>query len=293
MKRILFLFTVSLLFLACSNDDSNSQPEEQTDFKIKKLSKTFYLEDGTSYRLDYLYDLSGKRTKWIQDYADINTLFHDDYLYNELGQILESKTTNIIENYVARTISYEYDTSNRISSVTYTSADGFSNTSHLTYENNTVFVDDDFGGHKSLIFNEEGKLIETFSRSNEPLNGTVTETINYNGDLVSSIHYEYSIGTGSTEDYVYEYDNKTNPLFENFKNNINNYIYNFTGSMKSFKTDFSANNFTKVKFTSTLPDPNLNYTDVFTTQYNPQGFPISAEVKRNGVLFEKLTYEYY
>lgn len=293
MKRILFLFTVSLLFLACSNDDSNLQPEEQTDFKIKKLSKTFYLEDGTSYRLDYLYDLSGKRTKWIQDYSDINTLFHDDYLYNELGQILESKTTNIIENYVARTISYEYDTSNRISSVTYTSADGFSNTSHLTYENNTVFVDDDFGGHKSLIFNEEGKLIETFSRSSEPLNGTVTETINYNGDLVSSIHYEYSIGTGSTEDYVYEYNNKTNPLFENFKNNINNYIYNFPGSMKSFKTDFSANNFTKVKFTSTLPDPNLNYTDVFTTQYNQQGFPISAEVKRNGVLFEKLTYEYY
>lgn len=293
MKRILFLFTVSLFFLACSNDDSNSQPEEQTDFKIKKLSKTFYLEDGTSYRLDYIYDLSGKRTKWIQDYADINTLFHDDYLYNELGQILESKTTNIIENYVARTISYEYDTSNRISSVTYTSADGFSNTSHLTYENNTVFVDDDFGGHKSLIFNEEGKLIETFSRSSEPLNGTVTETINYNGDLVSSIHYEYSIGTGSTEDYVYEYDNKTNPLFENFKNNINNYIYNFTGSMKSFKTDFSANNSTKVKFISTLPDPNLNYTDVFTTQYNQQGFPISAEVKRNGVLFEKLTYEYY
>ncbi len=82
MKRILFLFTVSLFFLACSNDDSNSQPEEQTDFKIKKLSKTFYLEDGTSYRLDYLYDLSGKRTKWIQDYSDINTLFHDDYLYN-------------------------------------------------------------------------------------------------------------------------------------------------------------------------------------------------------------------
>ncbi len=33
---------------------------------------------------------------------------------------------------------HEYDTSNRISSVTYTSADGFSNTSHLTYENNTV-----------------------------------------------------------------------------------------------------------------------------------------------------------
>lgn len=293
MKTKLFLFAASLLLLACSKNDENPQSEEQTDFKIKKLSKTFYLEDGTSYRLDYLFDLSGKRTKWIQDYADVNSLFHDDYLYNDLGQILEAKTTNIIENYVARTISYEYDSSNKISTVTYTSADGFSNTSHLTYENNTVFVDDDFGGHKSLIFNEEGKLIETFSRSSEPLNGTVTETINYIGNLISSIHYEYSLGAGFTEDYVYEYDNKTNPLFENFNNNVNNYIYSFTGSMESFKTDFSANNFTKVKFTSTLPDPNLNYTDVFTTQYNQQGFPISAEVKRNGVLFEKLTYEYY
>ena len=117
MIRILFLFTASLLLLACSDDDNDPQSEEQTDFKIKKLSKTFYLEDGTSYRLDYLYDLSGKITKWIQDYADVNALFHDDYLYNELGQILESKTTNIIENYVVRTISYEYDTSNRISSV--------------------------------------------------------------------------------------------------------------------------------------------------------------------------------
>lgn len=293
MKHILFLFTASLLLFACSNDDENQQSEEQNTFKIKKLSKTFYVEDGTSYRLDYFYDESGKSTKWVQDYYDDDALFHDTYLYNDLGQILESKTTNINENRIIRTISYVYDTSNRISKVIYTSSDGTTITSNLTYENNTVFLEDDLGGNKKLIFSEDGKLMETVSNSSEPRNGTVKETIIYSGNLITSIHYDYSRGDGSSEDYIYEYDTKTNPLFENFNNNINNHLYDYRGSLKSFKTDFSAKNFTKVKFTSTLPDPNLNYTDVFTTQYNEQNFPVSAEVKRNGVLFEELTYEYY
>ena len=295
MKHILFLFTASLLLLACSDDDENQQSEEQNTFKIKKLSKTFYIEDGTSYRLDYLYDESGKITKWVHDYYNDGTITHDDYLYNDRGQILESKTTNINENRITRTISYVYDVSNRISTITYLSADGSINTSHFSYENNTVFVIDDLGGNKKLSFNETGKLLNTVSsgNGNDPLNGTTTETINYTGNLVTSIHYEYSGGSISSKSYIYEYDNKTNPFFENFKNNINNYIYNFNGSMKSFKTDFSVNNFKKVKHSASVPAPSLNYTEVFTTQYNEQGFPTSAEVKRNDVLFEELTYEYY
>src|SRR5690606_38326322 len=222
MKTTFFLFAASFLLLACSNDDKSTQPEEQnTELKIKKLSKTFYVEDGTSYRLDYLYDESGKRTKWIQDFYDENTLFHDDYLYNADGNILESKTTNVTENRVIRIISYDYDSANRISTVTYNSPSGLTNNSYLTYENNNVFIEDDFGGTKKLVFSNEGKLIETISDSSDPLNGTITETINYSGDLITSIHYEYSYGSGSTEDYIYEYDDKINPLFENFNNNFN------------------------------------------------------------------------
>lgn len=129
MKRILFLFTASLLLVACSSNNDNPQPEEQNVLKIKKLSKVFYVEDG--------------------------------------------------------------------------------------------------------------KLQETISYSIEPLNGNVTDAIIYNEDLVTSIHYEYARAPGSTEDDIYEYDNRKNPLFENFNSNINSYIYNFTENMKSFNTDFS------------------------------------------------------
>ncbi len=189
MKRILFLFTAGFSFLACSNDDENVE-SEQNSYKIKKLSKTFYVEDGTSYRLDYNYNKSGKITKWVQENHD-GTLTHDDYLYNSQGQILESKTTNITQNKVIRTISYIYDTSNRISTVTFLSSDGSINTSHFSYENNTVFIIDDLGGNKKLSFNATGKLLNTVSSGTgtDPLNGND----NRNYKLYQRFSYFYSL----------------------------------------------------------------------------------------------------
>ncbi|MCG2430742.1 hypothetical protein [Aequorivita xiaoshiensis] len=292
MIRKLFILAMCFSVLACS-DDENQQDDDQITFKIKKLTKTFYEENGTSqaYKLEYLYDESGKRRKVLSESFLNGQKTQQDFSYNERNQILESKTTDITQNRVIRTVSYLYNNSNKISTVKFESSDGSVITSNFTYINNSVFIEDNIGANKELIFNDAGKLLKTITFISNPVPNTITETINYSGNLITSINYEYSRGSITSQEYIYEYDNKTNPFYEHFNENISNFIYNFTGTMKSYKTEFSAKNFTKVTYTSSVAVS--DYTDVFTTKYNEQGFPTNAEVKRNGVLFEELTYEYY
>ena len=64
MKRILFLFTASLLFLACSNDDYNGSENPQ-ELKIKKYTSISFDANGTpnGEMVEYFFDENGKKTK--------------------------------------------------------------------------------------------------------------------------------------------------------------------------------------------------------------------------------------
>jgi hypothetical protein len=39
--------------------------------------------------------------------------------------------------------------------------------------------------------------------------------------------------------------------------------------------------------------PDSNYVKTKTTIYNSEGYPTSAEIKKNDVIIKELTYEYY
>ena len=292
MKHILFLFTASLLLLACSNDDENPQPEEQTnDLKIQKFSRTVYDPNGEIYRIDQLFDESGKVTNRVEDYFNDNTTFNDTYSYNTLNQVSAIQLRKVQDNSPRRTINYIYDeSSNKLQNIQWVDLNGdVANTIIFIYDGNTVMTENDFG-FRNLTFDAIGKLTNTISGGGDIVYETVTETISHSENLITSLHYESSLG--STENYVFEYDNKVNPVFESFNANINNYIYGFVGNMKNFTYNFSENNYTRIEYTNTS-DPSYNYTQIKTTQYNEDGYPISAVVKKDDVVIEELTYEYY
>ena len=289
MKYILFLFTASLFFLACSNDDTNPQPEEQNAFKIKKISGTIFT--GNQYAT--FYDEIGKITKSTNIDIDGNPALQEDYLYNDLGQIIEFKITNLYSNIVIITNIYEYNNENKISTINTINNDGSVEASHFSYDNNLVFINYDSGGSKKYIFNQNGKLIQTVYFTGEPLNNTIIETINYNGDLITSIHYVHTNYPDYTEDFIFEYNDKMNSLYENFYTHINNYIYNYSKyDLRRYREEFSANVSTKTTFNTTIPDA-FSYIDEFTITYNEEGLPINTIVTKNNAFYKEVIYEYY
>ncbi len=120
MKTKLFLFTASLLLLACSNDDENPLTEEQnTELKIKKFTSIEVDSNGnpTGDRTEYSFNEDGtlaqkKIDEAISDYTEIIY-----YSYNQLGQLTESNRTFVGDNY-NRKLAYFYDTANNLDYIT-------------------------------------------------------------------------------------------------------------------------------------------------------------------------------
>lgn len=289
MKTKLFLFAASLLFLACSNDDKPKPEEQQNTFKIKKISGTFFT--GNQYAT--FYDETGKKTKSISTDNSGNPVLQDDYLYSDTGQIKEFKVTSLPNNVVLITNIYEYNSDDKISKINTISEDGSIETSHFNYDDNLISINYESGGNKKYIFNEDGKLIQTIYFTGQPLNNTITETINYNGELITSLHYEQSYNSDYIEDFIFEYDDKINPLYENFTAYINNYIYNYNKyDLRRYREEFSANVSTTTTFNTTIPGA-FSYTDGFTITYNDEGLPMSTVVTKNNNFYKEVTYEYY
>ena len=293
MKRILFLFTASLLFLACSKDDTQpiQEQEETTEFKIKKFSRMMYEPNIPFYRIDLLFDESGKITNSVKDYYNDNTTYNRIYSYNSLDQVTEIQHILVQLDSLTDKISYTYDeVSHKLQNIkwiNYGENEDLSIT--FTYDGNMVMTEDDFG-FKNFNFDANGKLINTLSAFGDIGYQEITENIDYSEDLITSIHYQGSLGASANN--TFEYDDKVNPLFQSFNESIHNYIYGFVGNMMNFKYHFSANNYSRIECTSTI-DPSYNYTLLKTTQYNEDGYPISAVVKKDDVVIEELTYEYY
>lgn len=260
MKNVVFLFITTLLLLACSSDDENPQPEQNTELEIQKFTRTVHESNGDAYRLNYFFDETGKITNLLEDYFNDNSTVNNTYTYNSLNQIARIVTLFVDENRVGKTINYNYDaTTNKLGSIQWIEKNGsIFNTINFTYEGNTVITEH---GGKIFLFGNNDKLRETFASGGDPSFETNTETISYLVDLFTSLHYESSLG--SSENYDFKYEDKVNPLFKGFDEHINKYIYGFVGNMTNQKFNFSPNIYTKVEYTSSIPI--YNYIETKTT----------------------------
>ncbi|MBK5212051.1 MAG: hypothetical protein JJE55_00140 [Flavobacteriaceae bacterium] len=282
MKRILFLFTASLLLLACSNDDNG--PDGQQELKIKKFIQNFYFNQSTdNYTLERLFDESGQTVRESTIYQDIS--FYWMYTYNNLGVISE-KNHFYGDGTKNRQDIFAYDSNNNIDNISFKNGVGevisvrdyTEEVDKITFHQSSIYGE--------IYYNAEGKIIKNYVSTDT---GTSTQIIEYSGDNIDLINQTRS--NGFVETYTFEYDEGINPLYDCVENNYLNATIGDHLSLFNRHNYFSKNNYTQVTYNSSTPDS--NYVKTKTTVYNADGYPTSAVVKKNDVLIEELTYDYY
>ncbi len=284
MKRTLFLFTVSLFFLACSSDDDTPSLVESNEFNIKTFSRQIHFDNNTeNHQSLRIFNESGQTIRESDIYSDF--ALHWIYSYNPFGKI--SGKGNIDgDNINRRTDVFAYDSDNKIESITYRNAEGEEMSArNFTHENNTIIYHQE-SLHGEIHYNGEGFIIKHYASGDT---GNSTQTIEYAADKITKITTVFS--DGRTEAYTLEYDDGINPLYEYVQNNYFNATIGDHQSYFSRYNYFSKNNFTRISYSSSTPVS--DYIVTKTTKYNESGYPTSAVIKKNDVLIEELTYEYY
>ena len=296
MKTKLFLFAVSFLVLACSNDDDNRVDEPQ-ELKIKKFTTLRIDSNGnpSGDKSEYSFNEDGTLAQKKTDEALSGYTEIINYSYNQVGQLTESNRAFVGVNY-NRNLSYFYDTANNLDYIT-ESNEGSSPEIYfeLTHAPNKISIEHQSpGAYDYLIYNNN--ILTSIDRLYD-LGGHSTENLVYDAsnNILERPQVMFSGIYGDPETYVennYIYDDKINPLYPSYNLNSLNLLGQYWFLLDYWKPFLSPNNFTSEVFTNSQ-NPEDNYTLLRIFQYNENGYPISAIVKKDGALFEELTYEYY
>lgn len=295
MKKLL-LFTASLFFLACSSDDNNG-PDGPQELQIKKFTSISKDANGnpTGDSTEYFFDENGTFTQKKIVVFTFNDTQITNYTYNELGQLTEAKTTYPGFNGL-KVLGYNYDANNILDNIT-DSYDGSNPDIYyqLTRESNKINVTHRPAGFYTTLNYNNNMLTSTDQLGDG--GGHSTENLVY--DSTNNITRRSKISNGGIYgdpdyyfNYTYQYDTKINPLYPYFSEQPLNLLGENFFNLDYRTLFFSSNNFTSEVYTNTLY-PEENYTLSRTFQYNEAGYPISALVKKDDVLIEELTYDYY
>lgn len=294
MKTKLFLFTASLLLLACSNDDDGGTEAPQ-ELKIKTFTTIGVDANGTPTgdNTEYSFNENGTLSQKKTDEAASDYTRVINYTYNQLGQLTESNMTFIGVN-TNRRLGYNYDSVNKLDYIT-ESYDGAIPEIYfdLTHEPNKISVEHRSPGFYDYL-NYSNNILTSIDRLVD-LGGYSTENLTYgvaHNLKERAINGSDGFNNDFTTNHTYEYDDKINPLYPSFNENPLNLLGQYWFNLDYWKPFLSANNFTNEVYTNTQL-PQDNYTLLRTFQYNEAGYPISAVVKKDGVLIEEFAYEYY
>ncbi len=288
MKRIFFLFTASLLFLACSKDDNNGSENPQ-ELKIKKYTSISFDANGTpnGEMIEYFFDENGKKTK-----DHIIDAFYDyfwEYAYNDLGQITR-KAHNHLNYPVDFVENYYYDQNSRPWVVFRDwDADGIDMDSiSFSYQPQQTNVQWFTPGQQRTEFYYNNADVLISKKHFWDLGVVEDEIITYDNDF-NIINVDITSNFNGELNHDYEYDGKINPFYEEFHNfPFNTYYYGYLFDHSLFISPSNATKITRVGTNSSE-----NYVLEITFQYNDSDYPISSETEKNGVLISQATYEYY
>ena len=291
MRRTLFLFSASLLALACSNDDSHQPEEQNTVFKIKKYTSISFDENETpnGQRIEYFFDENGKKTK-----DHIIDAFYEyiwEYTYHSFGQVTK-KSRNHVNYPVDIVEEYIYNSENKLQKLYIDSNnDGVVEDSLIfTYQPNKIIAQWHTPGQERKEFSYTNDVL-TSVKHFEDLGINSDEIITYDG---SSNITQIKITTdyfNSETSHSYEYDGKRNPFYKEFHDFYFNVAWRDGGNLSKNSLFFSPSNVTKTIRTSS--DSSENFVSETTYQYNSSNYPLSSLTKINGTLFSQATFEYY
>lgn len=250
MSKIIFLFTLLIAFLSCTNNDNqpSNNPTDNTPI-INGTILTSYKQGDSSSFLEHFFENNGSRYNKIVR-ADGSRFIQ--YLYdsdNRMSQIVVSPDDNL---FPAKTVFY-YDNNNIIKMEKDRRSPGTTGqlyTYLFTYNQNTI--------DRKLISNQDPNVIEEHIRYTFNSNGFLTtyhdfsefqpspNTIEINTNLYATFEYDSNnniiqikktlYGTHDLPDsapnsihtsiITYQYDNKTNPLYQIYRNHYLNYVFN-------------------------------------------------------------------
>ncbi|WP_410006233.1 hypothetical protein [Aequorivita nionensis] len=288
MKRIFFLFTASLLFLACSKDDNNGSENPQ-ELKIKKFTSISVDANGTpnGEMIEYFFDENGKKTK-----DHIIDAFYDyfwEYAYNDLGQVTR-KAHNHLNYPVDFVENYYYDQNDKPWVIFRDwDADGIDMDSiSFSYQPQQTNVQWFTPGQQRTEFYYNNADVLISKKHFWDLGVVEDEIITYDNDF-NIINVDIASNFNGELNHDYEYDGKINPFYEEFHNYpFNTYYYGYLFDHSLFISPSNATKITRVGTNSSE-----NYVLEITFQYNDSDYPISSETEKDGVLISQATYEYY
>jgi len=295
MKNTLLFLFASLLFIGCSNDPDDTVQEEQEEQAIEFKIKTFKIDyTDSSETTTFSFDENGRKTKTTFNREDGETSEYQ-YIYNDDGKF--KRMINLYDEglRIVWKFDFEYQSDGKISRIGYVENPEnltipSTNYEEFMYVDNKIITDNpQFFYESELTFNQENKLILY-----EVASHWVSSKVSYEyiGNNLVTIKDLGSMDEARTT-YTITYDNELNPLYPDFKNNLDVYLYSLPVALFKVMRNmnhFSENNFTKIEITSANGNTQIIEKE---TLYNEAGYPISAMVSTDGILSSELTYEYY
>ncbi len=222
MKHILFLFTASLLLLACSNDGNVLDGPQE--LQIKKFTSIIVDANGTPTgdSTEYFFNEDGTLSQKKTDEATSDYTRVIKYAYNQLGQLTESNMTFIGVN-TNRRLGYNYDSANKLDYIT-ESYDGATPDIYfeLTQEPNKILIEHASPGFYTTLHYNNNTLTSIYAEFD--LGGHSTENIIYDAsnNIMEKPKVTVSPIFGDPDTYVensYRYDDKINPLYPSLNKN--------------------------------------------------------------------------
>jgi|GEM_PF-1978496 len=297
MKNTLLFLLIGLLFVGCSNDPDDSVQEEQEeqeevlDLKIKSV-QSISTSSETYIKTISTFDENGRKNNIYILYQNGATR---DYLhtYNDDKKLLRMNCVRNGGSSIIFKMDFDYDTNGTVSRIGVSNepdnADSPPNSyQEFTYLDNKILIDGGPGSpfDTEFTFNDNDQLT-----SHNVLEGS-KYVYEYSGNNLISIK-KLAHSSDVIETHTITYDNTINPLYNDFRENLEDYIYYIpvhVFDMMSHSNRFSENNFTKIEITSANGNTQIIEKE---TLYNEAGYPISAMVFYDGILNYELAYEYY
>ena len=247
MKKITFLFLLSISFIGFSQQNNISLLSENLKGSVKSYQKTTYViakDTGAEvlrYNEKYIFNTNGD-IDIIENYGDNATLDSKEVFDYKLGKIRVSKVHNS-KGTVTRSTQYEYDIQGRLETQKKINASGklqyqttfFYNQKGLLVAKHKLIPSINYTMKESYLYNTKGQKIEIAKASRI---GTTKELFTYNekglqnkkseynamGELYSYITYSYNKENDKTNLKKYDADG-TLTYFESYA-----YIYDTTGN---------------------------------------------------------------
>ena len=238
MLTVLF---ISLLFVSCNNDDSNSNNNERPTVLIKSgsTSEGLFITNNfldkvvfsSGYKETYEYNEFNKIEKITSYTSDNSVLYTVDYFYNSSGEIdYVKKYFTGYSTYLKATFDYSNPSSisilrenYKVSDNTLSNTDNFGINEIVLLNNNITNISYGTGGQKEYSYNS------TINNVYNSLN-SLKELVIFNSvfrtgglDVVSDLNLDSSNIQGESNSYQYEY-NSDNQVTKKMTYNSSNVL---------------------------------------------------------------------